>query len=85
MAIACAGYRVAGQRHHQTTFQARPAAMGLSVTTCAAHFEKRRRKRNQVDYDMADIVSDAETLDLLKKAENPVNTWIQQRHPSYRI
>ena len=44
MAIACAGYRVAGIAHHQTAFEALELAMGSSVSDLAAYFDICRRK-----------------------------------------
>ena len=55
MVIACAGYRVAGAGHHQTTFEAVELAMGSGAAAQAAYFEVCRRKRNSVDYDMANV------------------------------
>jgi hypothetical protein len=50
MAIACAGYRVVGAGHHQTTFEAVELALGSSVATLASYFETCRRKRNILDF-----------------------------------
>lgn len=49
--IACAGYRVAGLGHHQTTFEAAELAIGSQSATLMAFFDTCRRKRNIVDYD----------------------------------
>src|SRR6266849_6830308 len=51
MAIACAGYRVVGAGHHQTTFEAGELALGPTVANLASYFETCRRKRNLLDYD----------------------------------
>jgi hypothetical protein len=69
MAIACAGYRVvAKQGHHQVGFAAVELAVGPSVAVLIAYFETCRRKRNQLDYDAANIVSDTEAVEILEKA-----------------
>src|SRR5512135_573712 len=39
MAIACAGYRVVGQGHHQLSFEAAELAVGLGVSMHLAYFE----------------------------------------------
>src|SRR3954451_9394604 len=65
MAIACAGYRVAGQGHHQVSFEAAELAVGASVSILTAYFELCRRKRNTLDYDVANVVSDTEADELL--------------------
>ena len=62
MVIACAGYRVAGLGHHQTTFEAVELAMGPSAAPLAAYFDTCRRKRNMVDYDMANVATETEEL-----------------------
>ncbi len=58
MVLACKGYRVTGIGHHQTTFEAVELAMGSSMTALAAYFDTCRRKRNMVDYDMANVATD---------------------------
>jgi len=60
MAVACAGYRVVGQGHHQTTFEAVKLAIGKKASRFADYFETCRRKRNTVDYDLANVISHAE-------------------------
>jgi hypothetical protein len=68
MAIACAGYRVVGQGHHVTTFEAVKLAMGHRVASLANYFETCRRKRNMLDYDMANVATGTEVRELLEKA-----------------
>jgi hypothetical protein len=87
MAIACAGYRVAGQGHHLTTFEAVELAMGRSIAPLANYFETCRRKRNMLDYDMANVATETEVRELLEKAEQfrvLVEQWITQHHPQLR-
>lgn len=81
MAIACAGYRVVEQGHHQTTFEALELAMGTGV----ANFDTCRRKRNLVEYDMANVATETEAEELLRQAQQfgqLVETWIAQNHSS---
>jgi hypothetical protein len=68
MAIACAGYRVVGQGHHVTTFEAVKLAMGHRVAPLANYVETCRRKRNMLDDDMANVATDTEVRELLEKA-----------------
>jgi hypothetical protein len=87
MAIACAGYRVVGQGHHLTTFEAVALAMGRSIAPLANYFETCRRKRNMLDYDMANVATETEVRELLEKAEQfrvLVEQWIAQHHPQLR-
>lgn len=86
MAIACAGYRVVAKKgHHQVTYEAAELAIGPSVSKLVAYFETCRRKRNTLDYDVANVVSDTEATELLQKAQEfrrEVEAWIATNHPS---
>ena len=86
IAIACAGYRVVGQGHHLTTFEAVELAMGRSVVPLARYFEPCRRKRNMLDYDMANVATETEVRELLEKAEEfrvLVEQWITGHYPQF--
>ncbi len=86
MAIACTGYRVRGVGHHHTTFEALELAMGPSITAHAVYFDTCRRKRNLVDYDVANIITETEAMELLEKAhefDQLVETWIAQHSPAF--
>lgn len=88
MVIACAGYRVAGQGHHMTTFQAVRLALGPQVDTLATYFDSCRRKRNTVDYDMSGVVSETEVEELIREAEafrTMAEAWIVANHPQYGL
>ena len=85
MVIAASGYRVIGQGHHQTTFQAMETALGPPAGVYAAYFETCRRKRNQVDYDMAQVISETEARELFSKAQEFrqfVESWLATHHPT---
>ena len=86
MAIACAGYRVVAKKgHHRVTYGAAEVAMGPSVAKLTAYFDTCRRKRNTLDYDVANVVSDTEAAELLQKAQEfkrEVEAWIAKHHPS---
>lgn len=89
MAIACAGYRVAsGAGHHQKTFEAVKTAINSSVADAFAdYFDTCRRKRNNIDYDGAEIVTETEADELLKKAKDfqvLVEDWIAKKHVTYK-
>jgi hypothetical protein len=69
MAIACAGYRVsAKQGHHENTFVALELALGQPAAKFAKYFNTCRKKRNTVDYNLADVVTETELKELLEKA-----------------
>ena len=85
MVIACAGYRVVGQGHHQTAFEALELAMGSGIANSSAYFDTCRRKRNLVEYDMANVATDTEADELLRQARQfgqLVEAWIAQNHPT---
>jgi len=69
--IHCAGYRVKiGGGHHQKTFEAvRLAVAAPEVEDLADYFDLCRRKRNDIDYDAAGIVSETDADELLVKAK----------------
>jgi hypothetical protein len=70
MAIACAGYRVTlGAGHHQKSFDVVKVAMGKPIEPLAGYFETCHRKRNHIDYDASEVVTETEAEELLKKAE----------------
>ena len=74
--------------HHQTTFEALELAMGSSISALAVYFDTCRRKRNQVDYDLAHAVTETETEELIQKAgefRGVVESWIRKHHRQYAI
>lgn len=88
MAIACAGYRVtSGAGHHQKTFEAVKTALGKTSEPLADYFDTCRRKRNLIDYDASEVVTDTEAEELLEKAEEfqeMVEEWIVKHHPTFK-
>jgi len=88
MAIACSGYRVTtGAGHHQKTFEAVKAALGKAVSSYADYFETCRRKRNLIDYDVADVATDTEADEVVEKAHEfqaLIEDWIEKNYPAYR-
>ena len=86
--IACEGYRIVGLGHHQTAFEALQVGMGKGVTRLVPYFDACRRKRNHVDYDMANAATATEAAELIQKAEEfqaLVEDWIRQHHPGFGI
>jgi hypothetical protein len=87
MVAACAGYRVVGPGHHRTMIEAIELAMGKAVSPQTAYFETCRRKRNTLDYDLAGVVSDQESDEIVREAlrfRQRVEMWIAQHHSQYR-
>ena len=79
---------VAKQGHHQAGFAAAELAVGPSIANLIAYFETCRRKRNLLDYDAANIVSDTEAAEILEKArefKQEVEDWIAKNHPGLAV
>ncbi len=90
IAINCAGYRVKiGGGHHQKTFEAvRLAVAAPEAENLADYFDLCRRKRNDIDYDAAGIVSKTDADELLAKAgefQVIVEEMIKNDYPQFAI
>jgi hypothetical protein len=88
MAIACAGYRIKGVGAHRSTFDALGMAMGPSSARAANYFDRCRRKRNTLSYDMAGVATDTEAREILREARrfgNDVESWIAGRFPNLGV
>ncbi len=67
--IRTQGYRVVGKvGHHKITFDVAAIVLGKKSHDLIDYFDLCRRKRNKVDYDAADIVSETEVKELIKNA-----------------
>ena len=88
MVIACEGYRVVGLGHHRTTFLALELAMGAEMIRLVPYFDSCQRKRNQVEYDSANVATESEAGELVTRAEEfqkLVENWIRKNHPTHEI
>jgi hypothetical protein len=87
MAIACAGYRLAGtQGHHRLTFEAARLALGASADRPLDFFEACRRKRNVIDYDHASVATHTEAEEIVAEANDffeLVEVWIAANYPQF--
>ena len=86
--IACEGYRVVGLGHHQTAFLALEIALGPSILPFSTYFEQCRRQRNQVDYDMANVATEADATLLIQTAEafqKLVELWVATNHHTFGV
>jgi len=89
IALACAGYRVSATLagHHQTTFEAAGLVLGAGARRLTDYFETCRRKRNMIDYDSAEVVTESQAAELADKAtqyHSLVEAWVAKSHPKYR-
>jgi hypothetical protein len=87
MAIACAGYRLAGtQGHHRLTFEAARLALGASADRPLDFFEACRRKRNVIDYDHASVATHTEAEEIVAEANDffeLVEGWVAANYPQF--
>lgn len=61
------GFRVAGKvGHHKITFEIAREILGKNSSRFIDFFDLCRRKRNKVDYDLADVVTETEVKELIK-------------------
>ena len=85
IALACAGYRVSSALpgHHQTTFEAANIVLGPAARQLTSYFETCQRKRNVIDYDLAEVVTESQAEELLEKAaeyQKLVDAWVARKH-----
>ena len=84
MALACEGLRASSRAgHHATTLEAAELILGASQRTLIDYFDTCRRMRNQVNYDVAGLASEAQAEELIEKAKEfrqAVEQWIKQNH-----
>lgn len=83
LVIACAGYRISSSAHHQKTFEIAALVLGDFSQAYTSYFEFCRRKRNKLDYDMAEVVSGTEVDELLKQVrefQELVTAWVKKNH-----
>lgn len=60
-------FRVSGKvGHHKITFDVASEILGKRVSNLMDYFDVCRRKRNKVDYDYADVVSQTEVDELIE-------------------
>jgi uncharacterized protein (UPF0332 family) len=61
-------------------------AMGPPITQLAKYFNTCRKKRNTVDYNLANVVTETELRELLQKAQEfreLVEAWIAKNQPPF--
>lgn len=64
------GYKVPSKSgHHQITFEVAAEILDGEVSKLLKFFDLCRRKRNKVDYDFANVVSETEVAELLKSVK----------------
>jgi len=82
--VRASGYRVAGPDHHWLTIQALADLMPRLEPGVLEYLDACRRKRNKVDYDSADVVSEKEVDEIVREAGGfrlVVRKWLKGKHP----
>ncbi len=87
--LAAAGYRTNSNKpgYHKLTFEAAEAIMGTTAAVAAlsAFFEVCRTKRNNLDYNVAYVISESQAIEILARAleyQTLVEDWITNNHPT---
>jgi hypothetical protein len=87
MAIACAGYRIAGvPGHHRLSFEGAKLAIGKPAEHLTDYFDACRRKRNEIDYTGATVATSTEAEEILLHAGAflaLVENWIDMNYPAF--
>lgn len=86
MALAAAGYRLSkGHGGHERAFDVvRYVVTTEEIQDLCDYFDTCRRKRNDVDYDFADVVSEMELEEILTEVSAYrvlIEEWIKQTRP----
>ena len=86
LAVHAAGYRVKPQAGaHRTTLEALALVLGSQQRDRVDYFEFCRRKRNELSYEAANVVTGREADEIVREARRLVRAvegWIKARHPS---
>lgn len=82
-ALAASGYRATQEGHHYWTIQSLAFTIKLDSKTIE-RFDKFRKKRNIIDYEMTGMVSEQEVGEMLSLAKDLrviVEKWLSKSHP----
>lgn len=88
--LAAAGYRLSkGHAGHERAFDVvRYVITTGEVDDLCDFFDTCRRKRNDIDYDFADVVTDTELAEILDKVtdyQSLIETWLKNRRPDLAV
>jgi len=62
------GFRPVAEQGHKNTFAFMRAALGEEFASTIGYFDRMRKKRNQVMYDIAGLITEKEARSILKNA-----------------
>jgi hypothetical protein len=84
MLLHAEGYRAANTLQHHRTIMAMPVILGSSRSADADYLDKCRRKRNELEYERAGVVSESEATELVefcRELRTSVLDWMKKAHP----
>jgi hypothetical protein len=84
MLLHAEGYRAANTLQHYRTIMAMPVVLGSSRSADADYLDNCRRKRNELEYERAGVVSEREAGELVefcRELRTSVLDWLKRAHP----
>lgn len=90
MAIACCGYRLpkGSGAHHESFETVKVAIPTTEIEELCDYFDICRRKRHNIDYDGADVVTRTETEEIINKTTeylSIVERWIGDNYSEFKV
>ena len=85
LALHASGYRAARDSAHYRTIQSLSLTIGASPTTVRA-LDAFRKKRNRVEYESTDLVSESEAKEmtlLARDIRDEVRRWLSEQHAEF--
>lgn len=78
------GYRAARELNHYRTLMSLPLILGAERAADAAYLDRCRSKRNELEYDRAGVVTEAdadELIDFTRSLKGDVLAWLGSKRP----
>ena len=85
MLLRAEGYRAAHTLQNFRTIMAMPVILGADRSDDANYLDTCRRKRNELEYERAGVVSEGEATELVefcRKLRTAVLEWLKKVHPT---
>lgn len=82
------GYRPKGKGQHETVVEAAGVILGKGFKTLTDQFDRMRKKRNKLIYDIGDLISHAEAETAFKTAEeylDNVRSFMEKEDPQIKL
>lgn len=82
------GHRPKGPAQHETVVEVAGSILGSGFTSLTDQFDRMRRKRNKLIYDIGDLISHSDAQEAFKAAEQYVNSvrkFIEKEDPQLKL